>query len=539
MDREFSQLLSKFRGEDISDEEMTQLEQRLRESREARLDYLKFSLLHSLLESYPPSLDEADIEDAIEGDRVVRLPKAAVAGWLALAACITLLCTLATQTLLPVWKLAGEPGNPIATLVLAEECLWKNGTYREGQRLDPGALELLSGTAVIRFDGGAELVLSKGSAVDLVSPAEADLIGGEVVIRAEAGAEGFILDTPSGELVDLGTEFTVRVDPKGETELHVHEGEVAVAKAAQDADGGIVAAGKAVRLPKDGGRNEVPLDAIRFEEMIARANPKERKDLMTAYEGFHVEEGEYKPWELKGGKGWAGPWRLRNQQERGDHFVDSSSSMKIAMSQMDIAWPLKGGQLGMLEMPAGSNIRTRKMVKPVEMDQWGPRFLSFLVTEPKEVPTSSADGVRSDIRITLRSSENYFGEVLSFGWGLAQQPRVSASNAMTVRATRSIPSGETVFCVAKITTRKVGKDEVRFRFYTQDDSLDLLEPAEWDITLTGLKQSASYDLLLLTSNSPSTRYIDEIRIGPSWRSVTPINPPTNLTEVNSRPPSQP
>ena len=50
---------------------------------------------------------------------------------------------------------------------------------------------------------------------------------GNLVARVEGDdAQGFTIDTPMGEIEDLGTEFGVRVTPGGRTQLHVFEGKV-------------------------------------------------------------------------------------------------------------------------------------------------------------------------------------------------------------------------------------------------------------------------------------------------------------------------
>ena len=185
----------------------------------------------------------------------------------------------------------------------------------------------------------------------------------------------------------------------------------------------------------------------------------------------------------------------------------------------------------MLEMPPGPSVWLRKMKKPLQSGKWSIRYFSFLVTEPKVEAGKDDDGKweRSDFRFTFRSSDDYFGESMSIGWGQDQHPRVSVGHSVTSKSLRRIPEDSTVFCVAKIMTRKTGEDRVYFRFYTADDSLDLVEPADWDVSLNNLDLSAALDLLVLTSDSTDTRYVDEIRFGPSWRSVTPVNTPTLLS----------
>ena len=80
-----------------------------------------------------------------------------------------------------------------------------------------------------------------------------------------------------------------------------------------------------------------------------------------------------------------------------------------------------------------------------------------------------------------------------------------------------------MFCVGKIVTSAKENDEIRFRFYRESDRLDFLEPADWDIELRDADLSASLNLLLITAEGRVTRFLDEIRIGPTWRSVTPID----------------
>lgn len=529
VDHELVRLCGKLRDEEITDEEIAALEKRLQQSPSERAYYLRFMQIDALLEKFPPIVEETVAEESIAGGRLIHLPVARAAGWLAAAALITLVCTVGVQALFP--SRGGEEvprvaKRSIATLVFAEDCSWKKQPFTEGQRLTKGLLQLTSGTAVVRFDGGAEAVLTGPMGLQLDSSTAAMLIHGEVVVRAEEGAEGFILDTPSGRLIDLGTEFAVKVEDSGATELHVHEGEVALGADFREKPGNVIEAGKAVRLAGNlsAGRSDVALDAPRFQELLEWANPRERRDLMTAYEGFHVDPGIYLPREITGGKGWKDPWRHRTEGERQDKLADVTDRLTIAMSKMEVAWPIKGGQLGMLELPQGPNIWIREMQKPLKMDKWGIRYFSFLVTEPEEVKSSKKTGKpdRQDLRFTFRSLDDYFGETLSIGWERSLRPRVSSDSGLN-RSIRAIPGGQTVFCVAKIETRKGGSDRVSFRFYTRDEPLDIVEPAEWDVTLTDLRQDANYDLLVLTSNSQKVRYLDEIRMGPSWRSVTPID----------------
>ncbi len=531
-ERELVELCGKVRDDSIDGDEAKRLETALRKDALARNFYLRFLQLDALLERNLPSAEEW------KGAEPIAFPsqhRPRLVGWMAAVAVIAILAT--GYFFLP--SKVNEPGSnaTFATLVLADECQWDGKSPVEGQRVGSGHLDLFAGFAVIRFDGGAEAALSGPVALQITGPASASLRRGEVVVRAENGAEGFRLSTPRGELIDLGTEFAVRVDDNGETELHVHEGEVAIGEDFLNQSGKIVEAGDAVQLRENSeALSFLALDAPRFAELLSRAGPKERRDLMIAYEGFHTEPGVYAPSELDLGNGWTGPWRPRRDSEIQGHLTNASKEMTIAHSRMDMAWPIKGGKAGMLEMPRGSSVWIREMKKPLQTGKWSIRYFSFLVTEPDLEVGRMEDGKweRNDLRFTLRSSEHYFGEALSIGWGREQQPRVSNGQGVTAKSLRRIPENATVFCVAKIMSRKNGNDRVHFRFYTAEDELDIVEPAEWDVTLDGIDLSADLDLLVLTSNSAEIRYVDEIRFGPSWRSVTPIDTPMLLSKANTR-----
>ncbi len=90
------------------------------------------------------------------------------------------------------------PPASVARLILAEDCEWQPDFAHlvEGRSLTAGPLALNSGSAVLRFTGGAELVLSGATRIELLSGNAGRLDQGDVVVRAEDGAEGFVLDTP-------------------------------------------------------------------------------------------------------------------------------------------------------------------------------------------------------------------------------------------------------------------------------------------------------------------------------------------------------
>ncbi|MEM6364572.1 MAG: FecR domain-containing protein, partial [Planctomycetota bacterium] len=116
----------------------------------------------------------------------------------------------------------------VATLVLEEDCQWQGEQLIEGQRLSQGDLLLNSGVAVVRFDGGAEVIARGECSLELLSAGSVSLKFGDIIVRVSEVAMGFRVSTPSSEMIDLGTEFSVNVDGEGETKLNVLEGEVSI-----------------------------------------------------------------------------------------------------------------------------------------------------------------------------------------------------------------------------------------------------------------------------------------------------------------------
>ena len=518
--------LSALCEESITPEELERLEERLRGDTGARAYYLRFMQMRALLEKFPPMAEEEEeIEEAMgRGKR--RFFRGSWVGYAA-AACVAIGLTVLAQQ---AWMRSTGKGlvegtEYVGTLVFSEDCVWAMPEpLVEGQRLPKGRLHLEKGTAVVRFDGGAALVLTGDTELELESPGSGRLVRGEVVVRAEDGAEGFILETPERELIDLGTEFAVKVESSGATELHVMEGEVALGEDKGYGGGReVVHAGNAVRLDKRApiSKQEVALSAARFDEVVRRAQPRERRDLMWVYDGFQHEAGVYEAGELDGGKGWAGPWRLRTEEEFGGSRPDTSTEMRIVESKLNVVWPVKGGLLGMLEMTPGENYRVRPMAEPIDMSTYGIRYFSFMVREPEHREFGPGDAGEG-MRVTFRSSKDYLGDALSFGWSDRMESRIIAGKGMTFPSRAECLPGQTIFCVGKIISRPYGEDEISFRMYAEDEELDFAEPQTWDVQARGVKQEVSYDLMLLSSEGEHARIFDEIRIGPSWRSVVPI-----------------
>lgn len=424
----------------------------------------------------------------------------------------------------PQMATTSQSGAAVATMLLTDECRWNDArVFAEGQRLS-GRLELISGLAVLRFDGGAELILRGDSELELLSPGEAMLHRGDVVVRASDEAAGFRLLTPASELVDLGTEFSVRVAPTGSTTLNVLEGEVLVRSLdSAEATTQILPAGQAVVIddaqatPRD-----VIADAERFDSFVKNIHPVGRADLMYAYEGFFYDEGEISLSDSHRGKGWIGPWRQRTEQEGFRADEDVSDHLDIVHGQMNVTWPVPGGEAGMLQLPAGKTFRIREMQKPIDLSSDGIYYFSFMVREPDYGNRPRRAKPQEGIRLTFRGSDDYYGETLSFGISPELHPQIRTGRGVGFFSAADAPSDQTTLWIGKVIARANGEDEVSFRIFSESDELTYAEPSAWHVVSKGLDLSAQLNLTVLTSQGTAARIVDELRIGPTWRSVTPL-----------------
>ena len=103
--------------------------------------------------------------------------------------------------------------------------------YEKPRQLTGQSLNLQSGTAEFRLAGGATISVSGPSHFQIDSPNSLILATGMVAADVPQQAIGFAIDTPSARVVDLGTQFDVRVDRNGAVLVNVRKGAVAVESA--------------------------------------------------------------------------------------------------------------------------------------------------------------------------------------------------------------------------------------------------------------------------------------------------------------------
>lgn len=116
-------------------------------------------------------------------------------------------------------------------LTRSESVVWAGAGAGVGDVLEDGrVLEIDSGIAELTFPDGVQVLLEGPAHIRITGPKSARLERGRLVARVlRAEGRGFVIDGPSGRVVDLGTEFGVSVGRSGEMEVHVLEGTVTAA----------------------------------------------------------------------------------------------------------------------------------------------------------------------------------------------------------------------------------------------------------------------------------------------------------------------
>jgi len=129
---------------------------------------------------------------------------------------------------------------------------------RAGQRV-----MLVVGLAEIQFEVGAVVVLQGPADFEIKDAGRGYLYRGRAVAHVPERARGFVIDSPKGRVVDLGTEFGIAVDQSGETEVHVLEGRVEARLPGQSQPVELRAA-EALRVASNNSVTRIAADAAAF-----------------------------------------------------------------------------------------------------------------------------------------------------------------------------------------------------------------------------------------------------------------------------------
>ncbi len=259
-----SELVLKSLDGSITDQQRQQLNEMLRNNREAAIWYLEFVDVMSCLSKYGTAgiteitaIAEEHIENTLKCDfdenislwralaeeeknapvveiekpvptfepvkmlKVDRQPRE-----IRKSSIFTAVLSIAAMLLI-VLMVQLKPVVPtVASLTDSMNAKWGNAKRSpiNGDVLRQGRWNLTKGLAEITFDDGAVVVVEAPAVFDLESPKSMYLDSGKINAFVSKYAIGFTVNTPSASIVDLGTEFGVDVQFDGTCDMQMFSG---------------------------------------------------------------------------------------------------------------------------------------------------------------------------------------------------------------------------------------------------------------------------------------------------------------------------
>lgn len=237
--RELGSLIDSLLEGEISEADFLRLEAELSSDPAARREYYQRVGLSMLLEAELKAQEGAMGKGRATGPRPIsaRRWRGAFVG-MAIAAAALLAAVVwlidppegAMRKFTPGRPIAGgsteEQAAGFAVVTGQAGATWQDGrSMPDGSLVSPGPLLLKSGVVQLELFSGVTLVVEGEAEFSILSPMEVSVAGGKVRAMVPEPAHGFRIRTGEGEIVDLGTDFAVKV-AAGSSEVHVLEGEV-------------------------------------------------------------------------------------------------------------------------------------------------------------------------------------------------------------------------------------------------------------------------------------------------------------------------
>ena len=229
----------------------------------------------------------------------------------------------------------------IAQIVGAE---WDSGSKLSiGDRLAAQTIQLRSGILRLEFDDGVEVTLQGPAEYELLAAGKTKLKSGLLTATVPPGAEGFTVDTPTAQVVDLGTAFGIDLQENGVSRVSVFEGEVEVAHP-DSPEKRLLREGEAVRIEDGQDIETVDFDAEPYAKIWPVSSGIERS----------TEAFRFVP-----------PWPPQQRFVRSDedifiapegHVATLSSSLRVNVSSPGMY--SHEDDLTASELPAGQRIRS-------------------------------------------------------------------------------------------------------------------------------------------------------------------------------------
>ncbi|MEQ8848265.1 LamG-like jellyroll fold domain-containing protein [Botrimarina sp.] len=216
-----------------------------------------------------------------------------------------------------------------------------------GSALGRGRLRLTRGVAQIEFLSGANVVLEAPAEIELQSAMAMRCVAGKIRANVPNPAIGFVVETPSKRVVDLGTEFAVRVGAGGD-EVHVLDGEVrlepstSAARSPAADEPQILRIGQAIRTDRGGSTSLVNASPIDFlgRQRLAELASRESTSRVAQWQDYRSRLKADESVVLNYGFNADHEWQ-RMLLHDGPHAADSLEGAIVGCQWSEGRWPWK------------------------------------------------------------------------------------------------------------------------------------------------------------------------------------------------------
>ena len=243
----------------ISSEDAIYLEKRLAEDTEAREYFFEMAAIEAAMPLAAASASVAPHPKPKERAALWRWAAVFLAGLF-----------VGALTWLP-GRFTSHPGplqsgpKPVATVSGMRGVTWADHTSGASLTLSPGDhREIKSGLIEISLASGTRVLLEGPAGFAVTGGNEIKLSHGKLVAEVPKGAEGFVVDYPTGKIIDLGTEFAASVAQDGRAaRFGVFRGEIECHPGTNPENPIRLLEGHAVLL-KNGEAHTIPFDRSEF-----------------------------------------------------------------------------------------------------------------------------------------------------------------------------------------------------------------------------------------------------------------------------------
>ena len=159
--------------------------------------------------------------------------------------------------------------------------------------------QLKQGTIKIVFEDGARVVIDGPATFSVSNTDRIQIENGKIFVHVPSKSIGFRVDTPSCDVVDLGTEFGINVNKAGEAEVHLYKGKAMLVPAVklEDSYSEVITKKQARHIAIDGQIVERPFKETEFirdfnskNNILWNGKNLSLADIVTGGTGFGVSK---------------------------------------------------------------------------------------------------------------------------------------------------------------------------------------------------------------------------------------------------------